>query len=55
MLVGFADSADCDGGLFLEEEETSHPEQIPLLALRQLDDDGLVCGEVWFRQPTCRT
>ena len=26
-----------------------HPEQIPLLALRQIDDDGLLYGEVWFQ------
>jgi len=32
----------------LEEEKTTHPEQIPLLAVRQVDDKGLVCGEVWF-------
>ena len=49
MLVGMADSEDCDGGLFLEEEETTHPDQIPLLALRQVDDERLVCGEVWFQ------
>jgi hypothetical protein len=38
----------CDGGIFLEEEETGHPEQIPLLALRQVDDEGRVWGEVWL-------
>ena len=49
MLVGFSEGKDCDGGLFLEEEETTHPDQIPLLALRQIDDDGLLYGEVWFQ------
>jgi hypothetical protein len=48
MLVGFSEGKDCDGGLFLEEE-TTHPDQIPLLALRQIDDDGLLHGEVWFQ------
>ena len=49
MLVGFSDGEDCDGGLFLEEEETTHPDQIPLLAIRQIDDDGLLYGEVWLQ------
>jgi hypothetical protein len=49
MLVGFSDDGDCDGGLFLEEEGTTHPDQIPLLALRPIDDDGLLYGEVWFQ------
>jgi len=39
------------GGIYLEEEETGHPEQIPLLALRQIDDEGRVWGEVW-RSPS---
>ena len=42
------DSGNCEGGLHFEEEGTTHPEQIPLLALRQVDDEGYVCGEVWF-------
>ena len=42
------DSGNCEGGLHFEEEDTTHPEQIPLLALRQVDDEGYVCGEVWF-------
>jgi len=41
------DSGNCEGALYCEEEDT-HPEQIPLLALRQVDDEGYVCGEVWF-------
>jgi hypothetical protein len=49
MLVGFSDSGDCDGGLYLDEEETTHLDQIPLLALRQFDDDGVLYGEVWFQ------
>jgi len=36
-------------GLYLEEGDTGHPEQIPLLALRQVDNESLVCGEVWLR------
>jgi hypothetical protein len=36
------------GGIYLEEEETGHPQQIPLLALRQIDDEGRVWGEVWL-------
>jgi hypothetical protein len=46
---GFSDGGDCDGGLYLDEEETTHPDQIPLLALRQFDDDGVLYGEVWFQ------
>ena len=38
----------CEGGIYLEEEDPDHPEQIPLLALRQVDDEANVCGEVWF-------
>jgi hypothetical protein len=38
----------CEGGLYLEEENTSHPEQVPLLALRQVDENGVLWGEVWF-------
>jgi hypothetical protein len=38
----------CEGGVYLEEEKIEHPEQVPLLALRQVDDEGFVCGEVWF-------
>src|SRR5829696_9228147 len=49
MLVDFSDGEDCDGGLYLEEEETTQPDQIPLLALRQIDDDGVLYGEVWFQ------
>jgi hypothetical protein len=49
MLVGFSDGEDCDGGLFLEEEKTTHPDQIPLLAIRQIDDDGVLYGEVWLQ------
>ena len=50
MLLGIGDpTLDLDGGLYLEEEDTGHPEQIPLLALRQVDNEGLVCGEVWLR------
>jgi hypothetical protein len=50
MLLGIGDEEfDLDGGLYLEEEDTTHPDQIPLLALRQVDDEGVVCGEVWLR------
>jgi hypothetical protein len=51
MLIdmGEEDVPDLDGGLYLEEEDTTHPDQIPLLALRQVDDEGLVWGEVWFQ------
>jgi hypothetical protein len=35
-------------GFYLEKEDTGHPEQTPLLALRQIDDSGLVCGQVWL-------
>jgi hypothetical protein len=49
MLVGFSDGEDCDGGLFLEEEKTTHPDQVPLLAIRQIDDDGVLYGEVWLQ------
>src|SRR5947207_15497930 len=47
--LGFSDGEDCDGGLFLEEEATTQPDQIPLLALRHIDDDGVLYGEVWFQ------
>jgi hypothetical protein len=40
-------AARCDGGIYLEEEQTG-PEQIPLLALRQVDHEGRVWGEVWL-------
>jgi hypothetical protein len=33
-------------GLYLEEGDTGHPEQIPLLGLRQVDNESLVCG-IW--------
>jgi hypothetical protein len=54
MLVGFSDEKDCDGGLYLEEEETTHPDQIPLLALRQFDDDGVLYGRCGSSKPTSR-
>jgi hypothetical protein len=55
MLVGFSDGGACDGGLYLEEEKTTHPDQIPLLAFRQFDDDGVLYGEVWFQPPDLPT
>jgi hypothetical protein len=55
MLVGFSDGGASDGGLYLEEEKTTHPDQIPLLAFRQFDDDGALYGEVWFQPPDLPT
>jgi hypothetical protein len=49
LLARWAGSSHCEGGVYLAEEDTTHPEQVPLLALRQVDDEGLVCGEVWLR------
>jgi hypothetical protein len=48
VIEMFDDHGECEGGLYLEEQRTDHPEQIPLLALRQVDDKAVVCGEVWF-------
>jgi hypothetical protein len=42
------DGMTCLGGIHLEEEITDHPEQVPLLSLRQVDDDARVLGEVWI-------
>jgi uncharacterized short protein YbdD (DUF466 family) len=54
MLVGFSDGEDCDGGLYLEEEETTHPDQIPLLALRQFATMECFTARCGSSQPTSR-
>jgi hypothetical protein len=49
LLARWENPTHVEGGLFLEEEVTGHPEQVPLLALRQADEQGVVWGEVWFQ------
>ena len=43
------DPTDLDGALYLEEEDTTHPDEVPLLALRNIDNRGRAWGEVWLR------
>jgi hypothetical protein len=42
------DGETCLGGIYLGEETIDHPEQIPILSLYQMDDDGRLLGEVWI-------
>ena len=34
-------------GLYVTEEVIRHPEQVPLVCVYQMDEDGMVLGEVW--------
>jgi hypothetical protein len=39
---------NCAGGIYLAEEMVDHPEQVPMLSLYQMDDDGRLLGEIWL-------
>ncbi|HEV8178320.1 MAG TPA: hypothetical protein VGP44_11625 [Gemmatimonadales bacterium] len=47
MVLGSWRGEHCCGGLFLQEA-AEHPEQPPLLALRQFHEGGKIYGEIWF-------
>lgn len=48
LLARCKDPTHCEGGLYPEEETTPHPEQVPLLTSRHVDETGAVWGEVWL-------
>jgi hypothetical protein len=46
LLAKVGRSGTPRSGLYLYEEHTTHPEQVPLLALRQIDDNGVLGAAV---------
>lgn len=44
----FVELGVSEGGICLAEEMVDHPEQVPMLSLYQMDDDGRLLGEIWL-------